>query len=124
MPVSDSGGPTAQGQLRDGERLQILGDLRGAVLVLQPITIKEIANGGVQVETDFPFHVDTLHELRLELGGCSVVVKGRVAHCSVVEMDIEVIRYRSGLEFVEVPPHVAAVIDAFIEDVKAGRQGF
>jgi len=68
---------------RDSERLQILGDLLGEVMVFQPMAIKEISTGGAQVETAFPLHLDSLHELRLTLGDQSVVVKGRVVHCSI-----------------------------------------
>jgi len=123
MTASHSDDPVPYRNIRAGERLRILGDLRGAVLVSQPISIREIGTGGVQVESDFPFHVDTLYELRLDLGGRSVVVKGRVAHCSVAEMDNDVVRYRAGLQFVELPVHTTAAIDAFIEDLKTGRLG-
>ena len=124
MTASNPFGKAFQREVREGERLQILGDLRGAVLVVHPMVITEIGIGGVQVESDVPFHLDTLHELRLDLGGRSVVVKGRVAHCSVAEMDNDVVRYRAGLEFVELPPHTATAIETFIEDVKSGRQRF
>ncbi len=39
---------------RDTERLEILGELLGEVMVFQPMSIKEISNGGAQVETGFP----------------------------------------------------------------------
>ena len=36
---------------RDTERIQILGELHGEVMVFQPMAIKEISRGGAQVET-------------------------------------------------------------------------
>lgn len=72
---------------RDTNRIQILGELHGEVLVFQPMVIKEIASGGVQIETGFPLQLDSLHEFRLTLGDRSVVVKGRVAHCSISDVE-------------------------------------
>jgi len=107
---------------RDTERLQILGELHGEVMVFQPMAIKEISHGGAQVETGFPLQLDSLHEFRLTLGDRSVVVKGRVVHCSISDVDQEVVLYKSGVEFVEPSEPVAAVIADFIGAVRAGRR--
>src|SRR3954454_19727954 len=93
--------PAGPGDKRDKERIQILGDLHGEVMVFQPMAIKEVSRGGAQVETTFPLHLDSLHDLRLTLGDRSVIVKGRVIHCSISDVDQELILYRSGVEFVE-----------------------
>src|SRR5215467_14067925 len=95
---------------RDSDRILILGELRGEVMVFQPVAVKEISRGGAQVETGFPLQLDSLHEFRLTLGDRSVVVKGRVAHCSITDVDQEVVLYRSGLEFIEPSDHVYGVI--------------
>src|SRR5919198_5910990 len=94
---------------RDTERVQILGELRGEVTVFQPMAIKEISRGGAQVETGFPLQLDSLHEFRLTLGERSVVVKGRVAHCSISDVDQELVLYRSGIEFIEPSDRVGRV---------------
>jgi hypothetical protein len=107
---------------REAERLQILGDLRGEVMVFQPMAIKEISRAGAQVETGFPLHLDSLHEFRLTLGDQSVVVKGRVVHCSISDVDQEVVLYKSGVEFIEPLERVASVINGFIDAVRAGRR--
>ena len=107
---------------RDGERILILGELHGEVMVFQPTTIKEISRRGAQLETVFPLHVDSLHEFRLSLGDRSVVVKGRVAHCSISDVDQEVVTYRSGIEFVELSERVFDVIAHFIDEIKTGRR--
>lgn len=121
MEYSDPGRP-AEADKRDSERIQILGELNGEVMIFQPIAIKEIGKGGIQVETAFPLQVDSLHEFRLTLGDRSVVVKGRVAHCSITDVDQEVVTYRSGIEFVEPLEHVASFISEFIEAIKDGRR--
>ena len=111
--------PRAQ---RDAERIQILGELHGEVMVFQPMAIKEISRGGAQVETRFPLQLDSLHEFRLTLGDSSVILKGRVVHCSISDVDQEVVTYRSGLEFVEPADRVYSVITGFIDAIKDGRR--
>src|SRR5437762_10112643 len=107
---------------RDTERVQILGELRGEITVFQPMAIKEISRGGAQVETGFALQVDSLHEFRLTLGDRSVVVKGRVAHCTITDVDQELVLYRSGIEFIEANEHVADVIAGFVDAIKSGRR--
>jgi hypothetical protein len=104
------------------ERLQILGDLHGEVMVFQPMAVRELSHGGAQVETAFPLHVDSLHEFRLTLGEQSVVVKGRIAHCCITDIDQEIVLYRSGVEFVEPSERFTSVIDGFIDAVRSGRR--
>jgi len=107
---------------RDTERIEILGDLLGEVMVYEPMAIKEISQGGAQVETRFPFHLNSLHDFRLTLGDRSVVVKGRVAHCRISDVGHELVTYRTGVEFIEPSERVRGVIVHFIEAIKAGRQ--
>jgi hypothetical protein len=107
---------------RDAERIEILGELRGEVMVFSPMAIKEISRGGAQIETAFPLQVDSLHDFRLSLGERSVVVKGRVAHCSISDVDQEALVYRSGVEFVEPPERVEDVITGFLRAIKDGRR--
>ena len=107
---------------REAERIQILGELHGEVMVFQPMTIREIGREGVTVETGFPFHLDSLHEFRLTLGDRSIVVKGRVVHCSISDVEQELVLYRSGIEFIEPSERVHSAITAFIDAIKDGRR--
>jgi PilZ domain-containing protein len=107
---------------RDGERIQILGELRGEVMVFQAITVIEISRGGVQIESAFPLQVDSLHEFRLALGDRSVVVKGRVVHCSISDVGQENVRYRSGVEFVDASDRVDGVVADFMAALLDGRR--
>jgi hypothetical protein len=108
-------------ETRDTERMPILGELHGEVMVFQPTIIREISRGGAQVDTGFPLQVDSLHEFRLTLGDRSVVVKARIAHCSIKDVDQEVVTYRAGIEFVELSDRVLDVIADFIDATKTGR---
>jgi hypothetical protein len=105
------------------ERVVLLGGLPGSVLLPQPVMVTELGADGAQLETACPFQVESLHEVRIELGSRSIVVKGRVTHCGVVDIDQEGLRYRSGMQFVDVPGHARAAIAAFLEALKAGRHG-
>jgi hypothetical protein len=107
---------------RDRERIEILGELRGEVMVFQPMAIKEISRGGAQIETGFPLQLNSLHDFRLSLGDRFVVVKGRVAHCSISDVDQELVLYRAGIEFIEPAERVATVISDFIEAITSGRR--
>jgi hypothetical protein len=107
---------------RDRERVEILGELHGEIMVFQPLSIKEISRGGCLVETSFPLHLDSLHDIRLTLGEQSIVLKGRVAHCRISDVEQEIVLYRSGLEFIEPTDRIRGVIVEFIEAIKAGRR--
>jgi hypothetical protein len=107
---------------RDRERIEILGELHGEVMVFQPLSIKEISRGGCLVETAFPLHLNSLHEVRLTLGERSIVLKGRVAHCRISDVEQEIVTYRSGVEFIEPTDRVRDVINEFIEAIKVGRK--
>jgi hypothetical protein len=114
--------PSEEDDKRDSERIQILGELHGEVMVFQPMTIREISRGGAQVETAIRLQLDSLHEFRLTLGDRSLIVKGRVAHCSISDVDQELVTYRSGIQFVEPSERVIEVISGFIEAIKDGRR--
>jgi hypothetical protein len=108
---------------RDGERVLILGDLQGEIMVFEPLHIKEMSRGGALVETRFPLHLNSLHDLRLTLGPQSVVLKGRVAHSHISDVDQDIVTYRTGIEFVDLSDRVKSVIAEFLETLKANRSG-
>jgi len=108
---------------RQAERVPMLGELQGEIMVFQPMLVRDISRGGVTVETRFPLQLDSLHDIRLALTGKSVIVKGRVVHSHISDVDQDIVVYRTGLEFVEPPSAVRAAIVDFIETVKAHRSG-
>ena len=107
---------------RDAERLTILGELHGEVMVFQPMALKEIGRGGAQIETQFPLQLNSLHELRLTLGDHSIIVKGRIVYCGISDVDQELVTYRTGIEFVEPAERVSDVITGFIDSIKSRRR--
>ena len=87
-------------------------------MVYQAMTVKDISHGGAQVETAFPLHIDSLHDMRLELGDAAVVVKGRVVYCRIANVDAQTVNYRSGLEFIQPSSGIRSVIAHFIESMR------
>ena len=59
--------------------------------------------------------------LRIELGERSVVVKGRVVHSQIADVDDDVLVYSTGIEFVEPSEHVSNAIAGFLKSVRAER---
>ena len=110
------------GDKRDTERIEILGELHGEVMIYQPMAIKEISRGGALIEIGFPLHLDSLHEFRLTLGDRSLVVKARVVHCTITDVEQELVLYRAGIEFVEASDRVTSAIGDFIDAVTTGRR--
>jgi c-di-GMP-binding flagellar brake protein YcgR len=102
---------------RDSERVEFLGALHGEVMVFQPSAIREMSHGGMQVETGFALQLDSIHDFRLTLGKRSVVVKGRIAHSQISDVDQDVITYRSGVEFVDLSERVAEAIGEFVDEL-------
>ena len=103
------------------ERLEIIGEPRGEVMAYQPMTITEVSRGGAQVETAFPLQIDSLHDFRFVLGDRSIVVKGRVVHARVANLEHGAAIYRSGIEFVEPPERIVEAIGEFMNAVAAAK---
>ena len=106
---------------RRTERIEILGRLEGEVMIFQPLVVVEVSQGGVQVETEFPLQLNSLHDFRLSLGDSTIVVKGRVSHCRIVEVDQERVTYRGGIEFIEMAERASTVIAEYISRLGAHR---
>ena len=104
---------------RDCERVP--GQLAGAVMVFEPMTILDMSASGAQIETKFPLHLDSLHDFRLSLGDRSVVVKGRIVHCQIGELKDGAVLYRTGVEFVEPSEHAVSAIQAFVAAEEAAQ---
>ena len=108
---------------RDAERVPILGELQGEMMVFQPMQVKDMSRLGATVETRYPLHLNSLHDVRLMLGQRSVILKGRVVHSRISDVDQDIVTYRTGLEFLEVPDRIAVAIDEFLDTLKANRSG-
>jgi hypothetical protein len=101
------------------EQVDVLGGLRGEVMVPERMLITGIGPTHAQIETRFPLQVNSLHELRLTLGGRSVVVKGRITDCRVTDIDQDPATYHVGVEFVEPSMRVVGAIHDFVHQVRS-----
>ena len=108
---------------RDSPRVSILGELQGEVMGFQPMTVSQISRGGAQIETTFRLQLDSLHDFRLTLGDRLVVVKGRIVHCTIADVEEEQVAYRAGVEFVEPSEHAQLAIEEFLKALEASRRG-
>ena len=108
---------------RKHERISMLGQLRGEIMVFEPMAVTELSVAGLGVETPFPLHLNSLHDMRLTLGSIAVVVKARVIHSHIRDVDQELVTYYSGLEFIELPERVHTAIVEFLAAVKVHRAG-
>ena len=104
---------------RDSERVP--SQLAGEVMVFEPMTILDMSASGAQIETKFPLHLDSLHEFRLSLGDRSVIVKGRIAHCQIGDLNQGAVLYRTGVEFIEPSEHAVSAIHIFVDAQKAAQ---
>jgi hypothetical protein len=104
------------------DRVPIRGELRGEITRYEPLAVIELGPRGVQVETGFPLHLDSLHDIKISLGSRSVVVKGRVVHSRISAVFQDIVAYRSSMEFVEPPDHVSQATAGFFDAIEAKRR--
>lgn len=107
---------------RRTERMAILSELRGEVMVYQPMVLTEVSRAGAQVETTFPLQIDSLHDFRFLLGDRSIVVKGRVVHEHVSHVEGQATTYQAGIEFVQPSERVVEAIGEFMDAVLAANR--
>jgi len=79
--------------------------------------------GGLTIETSFPFHLDSIHDLKLTLGERVLVVKGRVVHSRIIDMDQDVVTYSTGLDFVEPSERVTWAVVDYLATLNSTRAG-
>ncbi len=106
---------------RRAPRIEILGELQGEVMVYEPMTITDISRTGARIETTFPLRINSLHDFRLVLGGRSIVVKGRIVHERVCDVEDQTTVYRAGIEFIQPSERVAEAIAQFVDEIISRR---
>jgi hypothetical protein len=108
---------------RTAERVPIHGELRGDIMVFEPLLVREVSATGASIETSFPMHINSLHDVRLTLDDVSVVLKGRIAHSRVSDINQDVVTYRTGVEFIEPSDAAVKVLTDFLKGLKASPTG-
>lgn len=106
---------------RSRPRIEMLGGSSGEVTVVQPLRLVEMSARGAQVEIEHALAIDSLHDFRVHLGAQVVVVKGRIAHCRLHEVEPDRVVYRAGVEFVGPAPHAFEAIERHLEALQAAR---
>jgi hypothetical protein len=109
--------PMSDADRRAHERVTIAGDLRGEVLVYQPLTLTEISLSGALVETTFPLSVDSSHDLRLSLGSTPVMATAQVVHSRIGGR----LTYQSEIEFIEPSDAVIDAINGLLAELRGTK---
>lgn len=109
---------------RSRPRMEILGETPGDVTIIEPMRVIEISEGGAQFEIEVPLQLESLHDCRLTLGSSVVVVKGRVAHCRIVDINPDHVVYRAGIEFIDTPSHARELIACYMRVLQDARESF
>jgi hypothetical protein len=123
LPLDSIGRPPMGSDQRAFERVPMLGEMRGEIMVYQPLQVTEVSRGGATVETQVGLQLDSVHDLRLALGHSSFIVKARVVHSRISDISQDVVTYRAGLEFVNASPAVVTAIVEFLDGVQTTRRG-
>ena len=93
-----------------------VGGLPGDITVKEALRVRDLSPSGAMVETTVPLELNSLHDVRLDLGPRTVVIKGRVTHCARHHNGSEADAvYLSGLEFVELSLAVRQAITQFLK---------
>ncbi len=83
---------------RQAPRIEILTELQGHTITLdEPVTVREVSDGGLTLETRYRLQPESRHEFRLRQDDQHVVVAGRVVHWRGELVQGE-IRYISGIQ--------------------------
>ncbi|MGH9197328.1 MAG: PilZ domain-containing protein [Acidimicrobiia bacterium] len=106
---------------RNNPRLTILGELRGRTVTLdEPVTVNDMSEGGLTIETGFRLPIGSLHDFRLAFDHWSAILSGRVLHSRTVVQGDRV-TYVSGIQFVETSPESQTVISEWLDSIRTGR---
>jgi hypothetical protein len=123
IPLDAFGPAPLPSDQRAFQRVPMLGEMQGEIMVYQPMQVTEVSCSGATVETRVGLQLDSVHDVRLALGRTSFMVKARVVHSRISDISQDLVTYRAGLEFVNASPAVLAAIAEFLDGVEAGRRG-
>jgi hypothetical protein len=101
---------------RNTARFEIVGELWGSVLALEPLRICNLAREGALVESIAPLPVGSVQPIRLVQGTRTTDVRAAVRHLSPVYPQGGGQRYRIGLEFIGVDGQAAEWIGVLMAE--------
>jgi hypothetical protein len=101
---------------RSATRFEIVGELWGSVQAQESLRICNLAPEGALVESFAPLPVGSVQPLRLIQGAETTDVRAAVRHLSPVYLQDGCLRYRVGLEFLNLDEQAAAQIGSLMEE--------
>ena len=110
MPLADR---------RLASRFDIVGEPWGTLDALEPMRVRDLAPGGVLVESPTPLAVGSVHELELIDGTITARVRATVRHLSALRPQGARRRFLMGLEFLDLDAQSSAGIERIIDEQSA-----
>jgi hypothetical protein len=101
------------GDRRSELRFEIIGQLWGSLEVLERLPLRNLGRGGALVESPLPLSAETVHDVRLMLGGEPNDLQVKVRHVTPLR-EAAGDRYLVGLEFVEASIGTLEQIDRIV----------
>ena len=101
----------ALGDRRARVRLEVVGALWATLELAEPARVVNISRDGALITSPVAMPPDSIQPLHLKLHGHDITVDARVRHVRRVSGPDEPIRYLVGVEFLSMPPALAAATD-------------
>jgi hypothetical protein len=101
----------ALGDRRARVRLEVVGALWATLELSEPARVVNISKDGALITSPVPMPPDSVQPLHLKLHGHDINVDARVRHVRRVSGPDEPIRYLVGVEFLSIPPALAAAAE-------------
>jgi hypothetical protein len=112
MPLTDR---------RQGARFDFVGGQWGSVHELEPLSVRNFGLAGLLIESATPLPVGSIHTIQLMYETQTAQCYAAVRHLSPGDEAGTELPYLIGLEFIDLAPHAASAIAAFIDDVRQQR---
>lgn len=99
-----------QGDRRERERSEIVGQLWVSLGVVEPMPLRNVGRGGALLEAEQMLPLRSVHRMRLSLDEVEGDIEARVCHVRSAAFEGRQ-RYLIGLEFLELPTLLAERIE-------------
>lgn len=102
-----------------GVRFKISAKGKMEVDLIHEYRVKKISLSGMLVETEYPFEVESHHEIELFINDRRLMILGRVANVREVNSG-GISRYEIGIEFFELPEYDEKTLVEFLNSLDCG----
>jgi hypothetical protein len=108
---------------RQWPRVNLLSEFQGHLVALdEEVRVVQLGSGGMTIAAAIPLELDHRYDLQLTVDERSITVQARVVHLRTT-IDRDEFTYVIGMQFADLPPEVAAAIDAFLARNEPATEG-